>query len=527
MAYKPVIWSVMLRYARRIPPWVVWMPALAWIVYLMFIRTWVSEDAYITFRVIDNLFHGYGLRWNIHERVQVYTHPLWMLLHIPVYALWHNLFYTSAALSITCSTAALLVMITTVNRPLVLTLGLCLLPFALSKSVMDYTSSGLETPLCYLTFAAFGYVVMRMRRHRNFWFYCSLSAALALFNRLDTIILYAPALAWLVFSDWRQVRWNQILLGALPLIAWFYFSLFYYGFFFPNTKYAKLDTGFPLSFYLGQSVNYVKYLFIFDLAGFITLCASLCFLFGRKTLALCIALGIYFYWIYILYIGGDYMAGRFWALPIFASIWLWYTQAPERMRVDIVFAIACTLVAAYYVSPMLRSIHQTCNACIEMKGRIIDARGIFHLNRLVTRAYPLQTRKEGHYPFCRDGKKLAKKEPPVEVMFYVGMHAYCAGPRLKAIDMLGLGDPLIARLPASKRQGFYIGHFRRDVPKGYPYAVDTGSTSQMNPSLAQYYEKLRLITSGALIDRERLKTIVLFNLGYYDHWKYDYLHAGK
>ncbi|MDP7573157.1 MAG: hypothetical protein QF391_16270, partial [Myxococcota bacterium] len=41
-------------------------------------QAWVSDDAFITFRVIDNFVHGYGLRWNVDERVEVYTHPLWL-----------------------------------------------------------------------------------------------------------------------------------------------------------------------------------------------------------------------------------------------------------------------------------------------------------------------------------------------------------------------------------------------------------------------------------------------------------------
>ena len=34
---------------------------------------WVSEDAYITLRTVDNFVNGYGLRWNVSERVQTYT----------------------------------------------------------------------------------------------------------------------------------------------------------------------------------------------------------------------------------------------------------------------------------------------------------------------------------------------------------------------------------------------------------------------------------------------------------------------
>jgi hypothetical protein len=45
----------------------------------------VGDDAYFTFRTIDNFVHGYGLRWNIAERVQAYTHPLWLLLLTPFY----------------------------------------------------------------------------------------------------------------------------------------------------------------------------------------------------------------------------------------------------------------------------------------------------------------------------------------------------------------------------------------------------------------------------------------------------------
>jgi hypothetical protein len=46
------------------------------------LRAWVSDDAYLTFRTIENFLNGYGLRWNALERVQTYTHPLWMLLMI-------------------------------------------------------------------------------------------------------------------------------------------------------------------------------------------------------------------------------------------------------------------------------------------------------------------------------------------------------------------------------------------------------------------------------------------------------------
>jgi hypothetical protein len=38
------------------------------LVAVVLIRTaWICDDAYITFRTIDNFLHGFGLRWNVAE----------------------------------------------------------------------------------------------------------------------------------------------------------------------------------------------------------------------------------------------------------------------------------------------------------------------------------------------------------------------------------------------------------------------------------------------------------------------------
>ena len=67
---------------------------------------WVADDASITFRVVDNLLGGYGLRWNVDERVEVATHPLWLLLHVPVYAVTGNVFLATLGLCLACSAGA-------------------------------------------------------------------------------------------------------------------------------------------------------------------------------------------------------------------------------------------------------------------------------------------------------------------------------------------------------------------------------------------------------------------------------------
>ena len=51
---------------------------LALYAFVVLQSAWLCDDAYITYRTVDNFVSGLGLRWNPIERVQAYTHPLWM-----------------------------------------------------------------------------------------------------------------------------------------------------------------------------------------------------------------------------------------------------------------------------------------------------------------------------------------------------------------------------------------------------------------------------------------------------------------
>ena len=56
--------------------------------------------------------------------------------------------------------------------------------------------------------------------------------------------------------DWRQ-SWRRCLLGLGPLAAWFLFAIVYYGFPYPNTAYAKLNTAIPLGAHIAQGLSYL------------------------------------------------------------------------------------------------------------------------------------------------------------------------------------------------------------------------------------------------------------------------------
>lgn len=59
----------------RLLPLLVPLAVVAW---MAVTRRWVADDAYINFRVVDNLFAGHGPVFNVGERVEVATSTAWL-----------------------------------------------------------------------------------------------------------------------------------------------------------------------------------------------------------------------------------------------------------------------------------------------------------------------------------------------------------------------------------------------------------------------------------------------------------------
>src|SRR5215471_1390390 len=79
--------------------------AVALLVISLVRTAWLSDDAYITFRTADNIIHGYGPVWNVDERVQTYTHPLWLAICTPAFLVTGEVFFTAIALGAVCTLA--------------------------------------------------------------------------------------------------------------------------------------------------------------------------------------------------------------------------------------------------------------------------------------------------------------------------------------------------------------------------------------------------------------------------------------
>jgi arabinofuranosyltransferase len=496
---------------------------------IVFRNAWLSEDAYITYRTVDNFLHGYGLTWNVAERVQAYTHPLWMLLHAVCYAFTQEIYFTGLAISIVASLCAVslgaLRLPTSAASAVV---GVSILLF--SKAFVDYSTSGLENPLTHLILVIFLLVYFRPgpvngRRLSLL----SLFAALGTLSRMDTLLFFIPLL---LESLW-QLRGRRALLavafGFVPLVLWEMFSLLYYGFPFPNTAYAKLNTGIPASELLAQGIAYLQDSLIQDrvtlpaILGALTAATVM-----RRRELLPLAIGILLYLGYVVKIGGDFMSGRFLAAPLLcAVVVVWRLQFSTKSAW---LALGLVLVAGVLSPdpPPLSGKDYGLDAAIEReKGEpdhlfershgIADERELYYPATGLLRAF--RARESGSpwpdHAWATAGRNHRGKGRIIHVNSSIGLLGFFAGPVPHFIDPPALADPLLARLPAAKH--WRIGHFFRVVPNGYVETIVSGRNEICDEKLAQYYERLSLVTRGKLFDRSRLVAIWELNTGQHEH----------
>ncbi|MBU1628318.1 hypothetical protein KKB18_13195, partial [bacterium] len=289
---------------------------------MVLLRTaWLSDDAYITFRTVDNFVNGWGLRWNVDERVQVYTHPFWMFALSACYFFTHEIYYTSLFLSIAITLTSVVLLAFKIARSFASAL-IAIIILICSKAFIDFSTSGLENPLTNLLFATFFTVFLTLETNQKRFYFLCLLAALSAFNRMDTILFYIPVLIY----EFRKLHKHKkslvtLLFGFSPFIIWELFSLFYYGFLFPNTAYAKLSTGIESSklvkhgfLYLLDSTNNDPITVLAIISAILITCIK------KENKNIPIILGIILYLIYVVKIGGDFMSGRYMNALLFSAV---------------------------------------------------------------------------------------------------------------------------------------------------------------------------------------------------------------
>ncbi len=493
------------------------------IIFIILIRTaWVADDAFLTMRTVDNFVNGYGLRWNVLERVQIYTHPMWMFLLSGVYYFIRDPFPVFYGLTILLSIIAIHIFgVKFTTSPAKAVVGFSILIF--SKAFIDYSTSGLENPLTHLLIVVFLSIFLLEEDHQlkiAVWLF--FIAALVAFNRMDTLLILIPALALILYEN-RSIKMLVYAgLGFLPFILWELFSLLYYGFPFPNTAYAKLGAGISSILLMQRGLRYAADSIQRDpVTLFVIVLGVLLALKSRSIKNILIVLGIILYFLYVIKIGGDFMSGRYFSALLLTAAILILRNIDMGFSKNNLWMLSLIVVLGLSASNPNLSNHLSPDASIRRFGITDERRVYFRTLALINLDW--KTRRPDHI-WVQQGLEHKAKGRLLSIGPANGLFAFYAGPNLHIVDTHGLGDPLLARLPAFNTSDFIIGHFFRTVPEGYWKYKRSFGDQIKDKNLRGYYQKLSiLIHNEKLFSKERLLTIWRFNTGYYDYLLNAYL----
>ncbi|MFK7739146.1 MAG: hypothetical protein AB8H80_02395 [Planctomycetota bacterium] len=479
---------------------------------------WLGDDAYITLRSVESFVRGNGLRWNPDDRVQVYTHPLWMFVLSAGRAATGELYVTTLAISMLLSSlAALCLLLRAKTAAAVAVTGLLLV---CARAFSEYMTSGLETPLTFLLLAAFVGNYLSEREPAKRYALAVLLANLLALNRMDLALLCLPP----VLATMRGVNVGQIALRglvlSLPFVLWLGFAGLYYGSPLPVTAHAKaFGVGIAADELAAQGGLFLLHTMKHDPALLLTVVVgSFALLVPCRTRWL--GLGALCYVAYVVKVGGGFMQGRFLLPPfvvVVACMAPWLSGLPwSRARWLGLAALGAMLAGglpAWLCSPA--SDLPLDEATVEAQHGIVDERAMYYrelgylspsravpvFGALEQLAFPEGRQEGGNRWLLLNGA--------------VGAAGFGAGDRGHVMDPL-LCDPLIARLPARDPDRWRIGHVLRRIPEGYWESLAFGGNRIHHAGLHRYYGALRSLTRDPVFDGDRLATLWSMALGRFD-----------
>ena len=452
-------------------------------------NAWICDDAFITLRTVDNFLHGFGLTWNPYERVQSFTHPLWLAVLTVADLLTSSGYWAVMLASLAFAVAAVILAL---GRPPaaaapILTVGVVL---ALSRAFVDYGTAGLENPLAYLLCALairadFAPASDDARRRL---FRLSILASLLALTRLDLALLILPALAARAIPGLRRY-WRSMLVSAAPLIAWEVFAVIYYGFPLPNTAYAKLGAGVSAGDLVRQGMWYLEATVRSDPLTAIVIVGGLSWVLVRGDRQRRLwAMGVTLYLLYVVRIGGDFMMGRFLAVPFFVVVVLVGDRLPAGRRGWILVAARSTGL----IVPGTRSYRRRPAPGQPWFHGVSDERAFYApqtgLWARLRRRFPgtqVRDRRTSRRAGSPNSAARRRMSPAASDSTDIMPGRTCASSMSWPLPIRSWPGCRCRR--ADDPGSWRIGHFKRELPAGYTETVSSTVNQLQDPHLAALY----------------------------------------
>ena len=408
---------------------------------------YVVDDAYISFRYARNLIEGHGLVFNPGERVEGYTNFLWVLIIALGMKLGADPVNLAKGLCFTFAVLSMIAVYCYYGRLFSRKGWERLFPAALiavSPPMAVWALGGLETTMFafLITAAVLSHIAARERG--SFPLASSILIGLAALTRPEGVVF-----ALLLFGDVliRPDRKRHILFWLVPValiyIPYFLWRYTYYGWFFPNTYYAKTGGG------TGQILRGLAYArdFLLRPGGVISLLAVVPVLLRRNRKTLLPFLTCAIWALYVIGVGGDGLAMYRFAVPVLPiclmlsaeGAWSLVDRLGMRARkggnqaIRIIVYSICILMVLW---PSLGS----------------KERDFVKTDRMLV---------EGHWiPIGKWLRGYARPDESIAVGM-AGAIPYYSG--LYTIDMLGITDPHISHVRMENMGRGVAGHEKHDM----------------------------------------------------------------
>ncbi len=352
-----------------------------------FALRWVSDDSFITFRYVKHFVEGNGIVYNIGERVEGYTHFLWLLILSAVKFVGLDPVSMSMTLGLACF-LGLLVLYILISKKITPP-GVIIFPITAALLAMNYdmdiwATGGLETSLYTLLISAAFYL----------WFFTSLPhqrkvvltgliLILTTLTRPDGALFTIISAILLLLQERRSGKpiakaFTSIVLLLLPSILigipYLIWKYSYYGDIFPTTFYAKSAD----QSYFGQGLFYIILFFKAYWSAAAALIAWVVLRFflkklpsdsrgslGSPTITAFVAIVVYCIG-YVAVVGGDFMFARF-MIPILPFMY---------------FLLESILVSIEWKPPVFSIIVPAALMCLVLvEGKIIRSQVLFHFDQ--------------------------------------------------------------------------------------------------------------------------------------------------
>jgi arabinofuranosyltransferase len=446
---------------------------------LNYLHTTILDDAYIFLRFAENFVNGYGFVWNIHEQpVEGYTSFLYLVILILVKFLSIDLESFAIIFGIITSAFTIffgyLIYDFLYSKRLLKTSSVIfsIIILAISPAYLYWSTAGMETSFYSMFLLLTFYLFITLPGTSKSILFKGVMFGLLCVLRFEAVLFFLTALFYLLKEEKSFLRIKidksamLFIIGfAIIFGTYFIWRWSYFGYFFPNTFYAK--TGGGLQQITGGFLYVIKAMRLFYGFGWIPI--IFVFLFLNKKMFT--KNGIYLFSVGIIsiltsiFIGGDHFHyGRF-VLPVLPLLFIFLPPAFERM----------SLIPLKYLNlkPSYRStiIILFIAVLLVVKPVYQEAIGGF-LNLLdgkkgIIEAYDLSCEEDiidWQTGFIIMGSTLRQIANQDDYIAAVPIGAIGYFSKINVIDMVGIVDPVIAheKLDEEHLKKWTPGHTKGD-----------------------------------------------------------------